>query len=225
MASATARADTVASLLATLPNAQVSAAGNGRTEMLDFPASPGTLHAPPYPFPLSPGERGCFLSHRRCWQEIATGSDPYALIVEDDLQLDPARWPDALALIQRNADEDSFIRLPAKNREPLTQSQDSEGAAQLFTPKVIGLQTVAQVVGRHAARRLLAATTTLDRPVDTTLQMHWITGQRVQTILPNGVSELPGPSTIQKKTRTSGKLMREIRRAMYRMRLARRPQA
>lgn len=224
MTSATARADNVAALLETLPEPRVIPAVNGRVEALNFPSAPGNLHTPPYPFPLSPGERGCFLSHRRCWEEIARGDAPYALIVEDDLHLDPILWPDTLRLIERNATDDSFIRLPAKSREPITTVQDSEGASKLFKPKVIGLQTVAQVVGRNAARRLLDATRTIDRPVDTTLQMHWITGQPVQTILPNGVSELPGPSTIQKKTRTSGKLMREIRRAIYRARVARRPQ-
>lgn len=224
MATAKARADNVSHLMRILPKARVIAAVNGREEGLDFPSAPGNLHAPPYPFPLSAGERGCFLSHRRCWEEIADGPDPFALIVEDDLHLDPTQWPDTLVLITRNADEDSFIRLPAKDREPLTTTLDREGAAQLFTPKTIGLQTVAQVVGRRAARRLLDATQTIDRPVDTTLQMHWMTGQRVQTILPNGVSEVPGPSTIQKKTRTSGKLMREVSRGVYRAKVKRKPQ-
>ncbi len=219
-----ARRENVATLRETLPDARIVPAVVGRTEALDFPTVPGTLHAPSYPFPLSAGERGCFLSHRRCWEAIADGPDPFALIVEDDLHLDPILWPDALALIVRNADEACFIRLPAKEREQVTSVTDSEGAAKLFTPRTIGLQTVAQVVGRQAAQRLLAATRTIDRPVDTTLQMHWVTGQRVQTILHSGVSEHPGPSTIQKKSRTSGKLMREIRRAIYRARVRRRPQ-
>ncbi|WP_370399748.1 glycosyltransferase family 25 protein [Sulfitobacter sp. JB4-11] len=224
MTGAQARAGNVATLLDTLPDARIIPAVDGRNKALEYPTAPGTLHRPHYPFPLRSGERGCFLSHRRCWEEIAASNDPYALVVEDDLHLDPILWHDTLRLIERNATADSFIRLPAKNREPVTTVQDTEGASKLFIPRVIGLQTVAQVVGRSAARRLLDTTETIDRPVDTVLQMHWVTGQPIQTILPNGVSELPGPSTIQKKTRTSGKLMREIRRAVYRMRVARRPQ-
>ena len=224
MASATARAGNVATLQSVLPNAQVVPAVNGRTEALDYPARQGSLYRPFYPFALTPGERGCFLSHRRCWEIVAGLTAPFALIVEDDLVLDPTLWPTALRLAEQFATKDSFIRLPAKDREPMTDQQGEDGAAKLFTPRRIGLQTVAQVVGRSAAKRLLAASETIDRPVDTFLQMHWVTGQTIQTILPNGVRELPGPSTIQKKTRTSGKLVREIKRSVYRAQVALRPQ-
>ena len=123
---------------------------------------------------------------------------------------------------------DHFIRLPAKARETAAQTVAQDGPACLLLPKVIGLQTVCQVVGRGAAQRLLKATETLDRPIDTFLQMHWVHGHSIHTILPNGVSEETaalGGSTIQKKTRTSGKLMREIRRFRYRRAVNARPQA
>lgn len=56
--------------------------------------------------------------------------------------------------------------------------------------------------GARRANALLAASETLDRPVDTFLQLHWVTGQPVHTIHPNGVQELAkelGGSTIQVK--------------------------
>src|SRR5690606_15402798 len=34
---------------------------------------------------LTPGEIGCFLSHRLCWQTILDGNDNYAAIFEDDV--------------------------------------------------------------------------------------------------------------------------------------------
>ena len=224
MASATARADNVTALKEALPLPQVVSAVAGKTEGRDFPTAPGTCHRPTYPFPLSDGERGCFLSHRRCWEIIADLTAPFALVVEDDLLIDPEVWPMALRLAEQSATKESYIRLPAKNRETPARVHAEDGPLQMFTPRRIGLQTVAQIVGRNAAKRLLAASHTLDRPVDTFLQMHWVTGQHVQTILPNGVHELPGPSTIQKKTRTSGKLMRELKRAIYRTQIALRPQ-
>jgi hypothetical protein len=57
--------------------------------------------------------------------------------------------------------------------------------------------------------------------------MHWVHGQPIHTILPNGVAELTadlGGSTIQKKTRTSGKLAREFKRFKYRRAVNARPQ-
>jgi GR25 family glycosyltransferase involved in LPS biosynthesis len=229
MSSSTSRRENADLLLATLPNARLVEAVDGRVpdQVVGVKVLPGDHHDPRYPFPLGPGEVGCFLSHRKCWEMIANGDADYALIAEDDLSIDPAIWTDVLGLIETLADADSFIRIPAKQREVAVSATGSQGKTTLFVPRVIGLQTVCQVVGRNAAKRLLAATETLDRPVDTFLQMHWATGQSVQTILPNGVRELTaetGGSTIQKKTRTSSKLMREIKRAWYRAQVNRRPQ-
>jgi glycosyl transferase family 25 len=228
MPGSTNRAANVEHLLFSLPNAQVVEAVNGRDVVARNAMSlrPGDLHAPSYPFRLNPGEVGCFLSHRRCWQRIVDSDWGYALIVEDDLALDPPQWDEALALIESHADAESFIRLPAKRREVAAVQIDQQGHSKLFLPKVIGLQTVAQVVGRAAAQRLLEATAILDRPVDSFLQMHWCHGQQIQCILPNGVSEQTealGGSTIQKR-KSGSKLAREFKRALYRAQVSARPQ-
>jgi GR25 family glycosyltransferase involved in LPS biosynthesis len=222
------RAPNAARLLKTLPEAELVDAVIGREVVAagGCATAPGTLHQPHYPFPLSPGEIGCFLSHRRCWQKILDEGLDCALIAEDDMETEPAAWGAALALAVRHAGPGSFIRLPAKRREAAAATLAQQDGAQLFLPKVAGLQTVAQVVGREAARRLLGATAVLDRPVDTFLQMHWIHGQQIHTILPNGVSELTealGGSTIQKK-KSGNKLSREFQRALYRARVSYRPQ-
>lgn len=223
MPSATARRANVDHLLTTLPNAQVIKAENGANAQ----CAPQDLHVPNYPFSIGNGEIGCGLSHRKCWQHIVDSGAGYALIVEDDLQIDPDIWPNVMALISGHMTADHFIRLPAKAREIAAQDIAKDGLARLFLPRVIGLQTVCQVVGRNAAQRLLDATSTQDRPIDTFLQMHWIHQQPIHTILPNGVAELTadlGGSTIQKKTRASGKLSREIKRFIYRRAVKARPQ-
>jgi glycosyl transferase family 25 len=223
MSSATARAQNVQTLCTTLPDPHVIEARTGAGHT----AARGDVHHPTYPFEMSSGEIGCTLSHRACWQHILDTGAQYALIVEDDLSLDPAVWPHVLTLIHAHASPDHFIRIPAKARETSAQNVANDGPATLFLPKVIGLQTVCQVVGRNAAQRLLDATVQIDRPIDTFLQMHWVHGQTIHTILPNGVSELTaelGGSTIQKKTRTKGKLAREINRFVYRRAVNKRPQ-
>ena len=226
----TQRQPNVQTLMATLPNAEIVNAVRGRDVIAQNThlTRPGNLYTPHYPFPLGAGEVGCFLSHRACWQKIIDSGDDYALIAEDDLAIDPGIWPDVMHLIQTHATPDLFIRLPAKTREKPAQVVAQSGSAKLFVPRVIGLQTVCQVVGRTAAQRLLSASKTLDRPVDTFVQMHWATGQMVHTILPNGVTERTqelGGSTIQKKTRASGKMAREFRRLWYRSRVKMRPQS
>lgn len=214
-------------LLATLPGARIADAVNGRDVINTVATAPGTQHSPRYPFPLSAGELGCFLSHRQCWQRIVEGPQEYAFIAEDDLGLDPVLWPEVLDLVHSHASADTYIRIPAKHRERPVDEVARREHAKLFLPRVIGLQTVLQVVGRKAAARLLAASEPPDRPVDTFVQMHWATGQPVHTIYPNGIKELTrdlGGSTIQKKTRTGNLPMREIRRAWYRAQVDLRPQ-
>lgn len=214
-------------LMGILPDARIVDAVIGKDVMANTSMANGSHHAPHYPFPLGAGEVGCFLSHRKCWQQIVDTGLNYALIAEDDLDIDPAFWPDVLDLITDHCDADSYIRLPAKQREKPAGDVVQNGKARLFMPRVIGLQTVFQVVGYNAAKRLLQASKVLDRPVDAFIQMHWVTDQPALTIVPNGIRELTealGGSTIQRKTRTSGKLARELKRVWYRAQIARRPQ-
>ncbi len=223
---ATDRADNVARLLRDLPDAEVVEAVDGHdpAQIAEVEQHAGTLHHPAYPFGLNPSEVACFLSHRRCWKMIAEGDAAFGLVVEDDMNFDPTPFAAALDLARRYATADSFIRLPAKARERPTGAIARQGGASLFLPRTIGLQAVCQVVGRTAAQRLLQVTEIIDRPVDTLLQMHWITSQPIHAIWPSGISELGAASTIQRKTRTSDLLMREVRRANYRAKIKRRPQ-
>lgn len=230
MSGSTARRDNVDRLLSDLPEAEVLEAVNGRLPEVQAAVTlrPGDLFQPRYPFPIAGGEIGCFLSHRKAWQKIVDEGWKAALIVEDDLEIDPAKRNALLRLLERSADPERFIRIPPKDREPVTKVTDQEDDLLLFTPRRIGLQTTAQLVGREAAKRLLKCTERLDRPVDSFLQMHWVTGQKIETILPNGCIEKSfanAGSTVQSKTRTLGqKLRAEILRARYRRAIARRPQ-
>ncbi|MEY8839602.1 glycosyltransferase family 25 protein [Cribrihabitans sp. XS_ASV171] len=222
------RAPNVRQLLDRLPEAEVVEAVRGADLLAkgEVRTRPGDLHRPRYPFALSGGEVGCFLSHRACWQRIVEEGLDHALIVEDDLAPISPEWEAALHLAQANAGAESYIRLPAKLRETPVAMVGERNGARLFLPGVIGLQTVAQVVGRDAAKRLLAASEVIDRPVDSFLQMHWVTHQPVHTVQPSGVRELTeelGGSTIQKRPAGS-RALREVRRALYRAQLRARPQ-
>lgn len=228
MPTSTARAPNVAQLKRDLPQAQVVDAVDGRdaAQVAQVRTHDGALHRPHYPFPMRPAEIGVFQSHRKCWQLIVDAGWEGALVVEDDLSLDTARFARALALLRQHATPDMFIRIPFKNREAPARVLATDGDMQLMLPKVIALNCTCQWVGRDAAQRLLLASPEIDRPVDTWLQMHWATGQPVHTLPNAGVSEIGGQiggSTIQAKPAGS-KLKREWQRLVYRMQVARRPQ-
>ena len=90
----------------------------------------------------------------------------------------------------------------------------------LVHPSAPPLRALAQFVSNAAARRLLAVTETFDRPIDTFLQMSWVTGVELLTFRPSGVfdkSDALGGSTIQRPSKTPReKLWRELSRPFYR---------
>ncbi len=229
MSSSTARKQNAEQLCAALPKGELVEAVNGRDpqQINTVDLHPGTLHRPHYPFALRPAEIGVFQSHRKIWRMIVDQDIHYALITEDDLQIDPDRFAAALQIIRDFATPDSYIRLPVKQREKPAQVLVDLDGQSLILPKTIGLQCICQVVGRHAAKRLLDATNSIDRPVDTFLQMHWRTKQPVHALLGTGNREVAaqiGGSTIQTRIPAGQKLSRELKRAVYRVRLAAHPQ-
>lgn len=229
MSSSTARRPNAEKLCSGLPNAELIEAVNGRdpNQINDIEISTGDLHRPHYPFPLRPAEIGVFESHRKIWRKMVEEGIDLAITTEDDLAIDPERFAQALEILQDHATPDSYIRLPVKQREQAVKTLAQRGDLQLILPKVIGLQCICQVVGLNAAARLLEATNKIDRPVDTMLQMHWLTGQPIHSLLGTGNREVAseiGGSTIQKKTRPSEKLGREFKRGLYRLQLLGHPQ-
>ncbi len=229
MSSSAARRPNAEKLCSDLPNAELFEAVNGRdpAQIADVALFPGNLHHPEYPFKLRPAEIGVFESHRRLWRKLVDEKIDMAIITEDDLRIDPIRMAKALKMLAAFATPEHYIRIPVKQREVAAQVLAKTNDQRLILPKVIGLQCVCQLVGRRAAERLLAATDKIDRPVDTFLQMHWLTGQPILSLQGSGNQEVAGEiggSTIQTRPPLSDKLTREFKRAAYRAYLHSHPQ-
>ena len=89
LARAKARRPQVERILSACPvPAHVIDAVDGRalsTEELQAAYTRRSLHAPRYPFALSVGEIGCFLSHRKAWQAILDAGLDAGLVIEDSV--------------------------------------------------------------------------------------------------------------------------------------------
>ncbi|MBR7650996.1 glycosyltransferase family 25 protein [Brucella oryzae] len=185
-----------------------------------------SAHKPRYPFQLSTNEIACFLSHRKAWQAIVDQEIDAGFVLEDDVELTPefaAAYSAACQILKA----DSFIRFPFRERENGHVVLTTE-TSRIIEPVPVGLGMVAQLIGRGAAQRLLSATEVFDRPVDTTVQMHWVTGLKPLSVLPGGVKEISvrlGGSTIQKSRTLPDKLKREILRPLYRWKIKSRSRA
>lgn len=180
------------------------------------------LLRPYYPFELRPSEVATFHSHRACWRRIIDEGLDAALILEDDLDLDPEVFLPALCLAMANAQPGHFVRFPIKLREVAIREIATSDPIRLQSYDRIGLGMVAQLVTRGAAKALLAVTEEFDRPVDDFLQMQWVHGVRVLTVWPSGVREISnelGGSLISRKSGIFEKLRREILRPIYRRKM------
>ena len=71
----------------------------------------------------------------------------------------------------------------------------------LLRPHSPPLRAIGQFVTREAAERLIAVTAPFDRPVDTFLQMNWVTGLTLLAVTPTpirDVSRETGGTTVQR---------------------------
>ncbi len=182
------------------------------------------LAKPHFPFRLQKSEIACFLSHRKAWAEIEARGLDAALILEDDIEIDPYVFSGAFELAKRHFDIGDFVRFPERLREAMDTQIAVNGSQVLFRSVQTGLGMLAQLVSVKCARQLLRHSATFDRPVDGFLQLRWLHGIDPMTVFPAGVREVShalGGSTIAAPKSARDRLHAEIARPVYRFRLAR----
>jgi len=183
------------------------------------------LFTPRYPFELTPGEIGGFLSHRRAWQEIMSRGLDAGFIIEDDIEVDAPVFAAALAFAASRIAEDGYTQFQVRTIAEPGASLASADGVTIARPAVTLLGATSQLISREAAGWLLRVSETFDRPVDALMQMHWLTGIQARLAIPSGVREISaeiGGTTIQKKSRTfCDRLHHEVMRPLYLARIAR----
>lgn len=179
-----------------------------------------SLHAPFYPFALNRGEIGVFLSHRAAWRMIVERGLDHALVFEDDAALDPQTFAQTLRLAAQSRSIWSYALAPSEKTFVRGAVLTTSDGVALIRPDNPPLRAIAQFVSREAAQKLLAATENFDRPIDTFLQMSWVTGVELLAFQPSGVRDGSGGlggSTIQPRKKPLGqRLARETLRPLYR---------
>jgi glycosyl transferase, family 25 len=219
---AISRAANVESLSARLPIAsEVLAAIDGARlspQEVDAAYARGRFR-PRYPFALTATEVGVFLSHRAAWRRIVDEKRDFAVIFEDDAQIDPAPFAALIEFVSAERAAWDYVLMPAS---PIRSGSAvaRRGALSLVRPDAPPLRAIAQIVSRAAAGRLLDRTLPFDRPVDTLLQMTWITGQPLLVASPSPVRDVSretGGTTVQRRSMGLAERIRhEALRPIYR---------
>lgn len=131
--------------------------------------------------PLSPGEIGCYLSHRALWQKMADEQIPVAVILEDDIEAESG-LTEALQQISRLGNWDMI---------KLSDDRDGQGEQKLplgDTYTLVNFHKVPNCTTGYAitlegARKLLARKKFF-RPVDVDLQFYPELDFTVYSIVP-----------------------------------------
>jgi glycosyl transferase family 25 len=121
---------------------------------------------------MTRGELGCYLSHARAWQAIVDEQLDYAVILEDDILLQDhiQQGLEAITYIQQPWDVIKLAEAPAKRN---AVHQIPAGDFSLITYNKVPSRTCAQVVSLSGARKLLATSININRPIDIELQYWW----------------------------------------------------
>lgn len=155
-----------------------------------------------FQYDLTAGEIGCYLSHVKCWERIIDDNLDYAIILEDDLLLD-SKFSSVISAIPQLKSGWHYLKLscpfkprPYKTTETVKIHDGQEVALVNYNKSPTG--TVAQVVSREGAKRLLAKKPPFFRPIDIDLQWSWEIGITIQGIVPYVADVSDEPSEIQR---------------------------
>ena len=182
--------------------------------------------APRYPFALGRPEIGTFLSHRAAWTRIVDEGLDHAFVFEDDASVDPGAFASLMAFLAAERARWAYVLMPAAGLEPAGETIARRDGYTLVRPHSPPLRAIAQAVSREAAEKLLTVTAPFDRPVDTFLQMNWITGVTLLAAAPTPVRDVSletGGTTVQRKRLgVLERLRHETLRPLYRAEVLRR---
>lgn len=173
---------------------------------------------------LERGEIGCFLSHRKCWQELVDSGEKYALVMEDDLLFSDR----ALKFMQSDdwiPAECDLIQLFVfrKQKKYLCERKeyDLKDGDRLWIPVFPApVGTQAYIISRQAAEIALQKSDRFNLPVDEFLFVRSDVSSRFPCYRLNHavVMDADVPSEIRKnKARTKTNFLMELKRFIERM--------
>lgn len=130
------------------------------------------LNARNFKRPLSRGEVACALGHRAIWRQVAGGDAPVVLVCEDDTLL----APDIGGFLRSvAASAESFENVMVKLDSPARHGEivGSLAGTDLVLTRRLPAHTTGYLLGRNAARALMAQAGAISRPIDADLKHYW----------------------------------------------------
>jgi glycosyl transferase, family 25 len=121
---------------------------------------------------ITPNEMGCSLSHRLAWQKLAEGSDEWALVLEDDIEISN-HLPRFLDQWPARGPRFDIVRIETRFEEVWMAKSRLRVAEVDICPAYSNMWgAAAYLVRRRAARKMLARKWMLRAPVDNAMFDH-----------------------------------------------------
>ena len=180
------------------------------------------LYRPNYPFKINTGEIGCFLSHRAVWKKIVEEKLDFALIFEDDIQIDYKNFEQSFKVGLNHIKKLGYIQFQTRKITNYALELDNVNGIKILKPKTIPLRTSAQLISYDTALNLLTKSIKIDRPVDGFLQLFWSTKQNISLIQPSGITDIThisGGSILSIKKSIYSSIIRSFIRVYYRIKI------
>lgn len=116
---------------------------------------------------LTPGEVGCFLSHRAIWEKLLRSDDDHALVLEDDVRLS-TELPELLSNLSWIPETAGVVKLDmAGGRIGVGKSAcNVPGARKLWLLRTMHTGTAGYIVSRAYAAKLIEESAGLKEAVD-----------------------------------------------------------
>ncbi|WP_105188965.1 glycosyltransferase family 25 protein [Pseudoalteromonas sp. T1lg48] len=140
--------------------------------------------------PLSDGEIGCYLSHKKCWQTLLDSQNEYALVLEDDFSLVGNLKSSLASVLNQPLPVDIIKLCNYQGREranKFSRELDANHHLVIHDKPLSGC--CAYVISRSGAKCMLAHASKIYRPVDTDIQHTWETGVHVGALHPYPIAQ------------------------------------
>ncbi len=151
-----------------------------------------------YGVEMMPSEIGCYLSHHRLYQRMVRDGIEVALILEDDVRIEPTLPTVVRDLLACPFTDWLVVRLDCKRRHVADPDTDKlrgrrvaelSGGAALYRLHTHILGVGAYLIRREGAKRMIAYGTRVFMPIDHTMDRFWENGILPYVVRPFPVSQ------------------------------------
>ena len=146
---------------------------------------------------LRQGELACYSSHYMVWKKIVAEGLEQAVVLEDDLLVDPTML-DLIAATDLDALKIPYLRLFHKHPTRVRIRELNFIAKERFLIQLLGRPAGTQgyVITRMGALQFISHCSTIKRPIDREMDRYWAHGIKNMCIFPFPIVERNVTSTI-----------------------------